>query len=86
MDVGTSGDVATVLWPPGSMLGVREEIQQLADGALPEESLGQGPVDLDGVAVAAAVFRLVHVSGFHEVCDDAVRGALGDAECARDFP
>jgi len=72
--------------PAGGCFGVGEQVQQLADGPLAQESLGQGLVDLDAVAVAAAVFVFEYVPGLYEVGDDAECGAFGDAERAGDFP
>jgi hypothetical protein len=69
-----------------SLVRVSEEIEQLADGPLPEESLRQRLVDLDPVAVATASFVFEHVFGFHEVGDDAVCGTLCDAERGGDLP
>src|SRR6266508_3719905 len=70
----------------GAQFGVGEEVQQLADRSLSQQSLWQGFVDLDFVAVAAAVLVLDHVSGFHQIGDDAECGAVGDAERGRDLP
>ena len=58
--------------------------QDFADGALPGGGFRQRQVRLDLVAVAAAVFLLHHVAGLGEVGDDAVGGALGDAQARRD--
>src|SRR6478752_7108069 len=64
----------------GAFVGVGEERQQLAAGPLAQEGLGQRLVDLDSVAVAAALLVLEDVSSFHELCDDAECGPFGDAE------
>jgi hypothetical protein len=69
-----------------AVFGVGEQSQQLADGPLAQKGLGQRLVYLDSVAVAAPMFVLEDVSGFHQVGDDAECGALGDAEHGGDLP
>jgi hypothetical protein len=62
----------------------REQGQDLADGAYPASGVGQRQVRLDLVAVAAPVLVLDHVAGLGQVGNDAVSGALGDAQPGRD--
>ena len=66
------------------IVGAGQERHDLADGAFPAVGLGKRQVGLDLVAVAAAVLVLDDVAGLGEVGDDAVGGALGDADSGRD--
>ena len=70
---------------PGQAVCISQQHgEDLADGGLPAGRLGQWQVGLDPVAVAAAVSLLHHVAGLGEVGDDAMSGALGDAQAGGD--
>ena len=70
----------------GAQFGVGEELHQLTDRSLSQQGIWQRLVDLDVVAVAAAVLVLDHISGVHQIGDNAEGGALGDAKRGRDLP
>jgi AcrR family transcriptional regulator len=59
---------------------VDQELQHLTDRPLPPDGLSHRQVSLDLVAIPAAVPVLHDVAGLGQVRDDAVGGALGDAE------
>jgi diguanylate cyclase (GGDEF)-like protein len=62
----------------GRPFAVQEQVEQLADGALPADRVPQDEVFLDLVAVPAAGAFLDDVAGGREVGDDPEGGALGD--------
>jgi hypothetical protein len=70
--------MATVLWSRVAWSVGARRSSSWATVRCRRQSFRQGFDGLD--AVAAAVFGLVRVPGFHEVGDDAVRRALGDAD------
>jgi hypothetical protein len=61
VDASTCGMTVSSRAVAGAQLGVGKKIHQLADRSLSQQSLWQGFVDLDVVAVAAAVLVLDNI-------------------------